>query len=222
MNEFYQILNLDERASLKEVCLAFDVLTKDEKDVDKLKDYRRAFETIMYDRAPELFEGDPTIHKTNEGESILDEPDFVEPKLVEPKNCIQETFSIGEQIPVNLLKAFIQKVEHKGLLSSNSVKTKDLEAFIENLVIHYDTMAVLVPSCRCDVKDIKQDLQAICKPLSEQYGIDFKMTSSGDIICVKAILPYDIYCMFTSILEGYCSNTANKYNIKARITTLGE
>lgn len=216
MNEFYQILNLDERASLKEVCLAFDVLTKNEKDMGKLKDYRRAFEAIMYDRAPELFEGDPTIYKTKEDEPILDEPE-----LEEPKNCIQETFSIGEQIPVNILKSFLQKVNRTGF-KKDSIKIKDLEAFIENIVIHYDTMVVLVPSCKCDVKDVKQDLQAMCESLSEQYGIDFKITSSSDIICIKAILPYDIYCMFVSMLDGYCSNTVNKYNIKAKVTTLGE
>ena len=37
LKQHYKTLRLDERASINEVVLAFDVLTAHEKDIDKLK-----------------------------------------------------------------------------------------------------------------------------------------------------------------------------------------
>ena len=58
LTKCYEILRLDERASLNEVCIAFDVLTKSEKDISKIQQYRNAFECIMFNKAPQLFESD--------------------------------------------------------------------------------------------------------------------------------------------------------------------
>ena len=43
----FRVLNLDSRASKKEVELAYDVLTKDKSSKNMLEDYRVAFEWLM-------------------------------------------------------------------------------------------------------------------------------------------------------------------------------
>ena len=74
LKQHYKTLRLDERASINEVVLAFDVLTAHEKDIDKLKEYRTAFEAIMYFMAPQLFEGnnDPIELTPEEAQEIVD------------------------------------------------------------------------------------------------------------------------------------------------------
>lgn len=219
LTKCYEILKLDERASLNEVCIAFDVLTKSEKDISKIQQYRNAFECIMFNKAPQLFESDDTpieIPQKSEDEQDTNQDSG------NTLNAIKEhdVFTIGDEIPVNCLMNFIELHKRK-FLNTEYIKVDDLRDYIERQTMYYDTTIVFTTMFKSDRDSIKKDLDSILKVMHETYNISYTIANGKNVVCIKTMLPYDLYCVLVSVVDGYCANINFKYTIKAKISTLG-
>lgn len=222
----YEILKLDERASLNEVCIAFDVLTKNEKDAIKMQQYRNAFECIMFNKAPQLFEGNDTPIDIPKNESnSIPENEANDTQTNQEGNIFsslkeQDVFGIGDTIPVNCLMSFIELYKHK-FLNKEYIKVDDLKEYIQSQTMYYDTTIVFTTMYKSDRDSIKKDLGSILKVMHKTYDIPYTISNGENVVCIKTILPYDLYCVLVSVVDGYCCNINFKYTIKAKISTLG-
>ena len=106
LSKWYNLLKLDERASLNEVCLAFDVLTKSEKNADKLREYRNAFETIMAFKAPELF-GENIDNKESNFKNDGTEQSDNTIQSLNPNTLTIDIISSNHSIPILWLKEYM-------------------------------------------------------------------------------------------------------------------
>ena len=228
LTKCYEILKLDERASLNEVCIAFDVLTKSEKDISKIQQYRNAFECIMFNKAPQLFESDDTPIEIPSDNIPIEIPQKSENEQDTNQdsgntlNAIKEhdVFTIGDEIPVNCLMSFIESYKRK-FLNTEYIKVDDLRDYIKNQTMYYDTTIVFTTMFKSDRDSIKKDLDSILKVMHETYNISYTIANGKNVVCIKTMLPYDLYCVLVSVIDGYCANINFKYTIKAKISTLG-
>lgn len=217
LENYYKTLKLDERASLDEVCLAFDVLTKNEKDTSKIKSYRQAFETIMLNKAPHLFESE-------EGKQPIEkQEDKKENDIIQNSNIMVDLISTSDDIPILWLKEYITN-NKKNFLGTEYIKTKDLYNFLDSLVLLYDVTLVITPLIKnkYEINLAYQDIMDILDMYKQEYDINFEVKKNNIIkgnnaIIIKTKIPYELYTTFVVLLNEYCSIG----NYKVEVITVG-
>lgn len=213
LRQHYKTLRLDERASINEVVLAFDVLTTHEEDNDKIKEYRTAFESIMYVMAPQLFEGnnEPIEITPEEAQEIVDKAIADNPNLTS-----HNIFSPSEDIPMVWLKEYID-TNSKNFLGQQYLNVKDFIEFLDSFILYYSTTITIRANEFKNINSITQDIKEICNVIQTQYKCDIRVKKSGKSLFVSTKVPYDLYCILITTIDDYCSVEG----VDAYVSTLG-
>lgn len=213
LKQHYKTLRLDERASINEVILAFDVLTTHEKEDNKIKEYRTAFESIMYVMAPQLFEGnDEPIELTpDEAQEIVDKAISDNPNLAS-----HNIFSPSEDIPMVWLKEYID-TNSKNFLGKEYLNVKDFIEFLDSFILYYSTTITIKPNEFKKTNEIARDIKEICNTIQTQYKCDIKVKKTSKSVIISAKVPYDLYCILITTIDDYCSVEG----VDAYVSTLG-
>ena len=213
IKEHYKTLKLDERASINEVILAFDVLSTNEKDINKLKEYRNAFENIMSVIAPQLFEGnDDTIEINRE--------DFKQDKVDEFSNLegidSHNVFPPSEDIPITWLKEYVNTYGI-GFLGKTYINVEDFVQFLDSFTLFYSTTIIIKSNELKKVGEIAQEVRDMCNIIKTQYNVNIDIKKTRKSVIVSAKVPYDLYCILITTIDDYCSTEG----IDAYVSTLG-